>query len=154
MIVNRTLLLKVRPTEHILSMVCSWIRAQIVISAILLSCWVSGALKILYRNLQRPDLTAAGDLSARCFDFNTASFTSELEQRFDQLVIGGFKHAMVVAVDETSQAIVGFVEVGTLPSPVPVRKEWQGNIIEEYPESPYMGNVCVDPDFRRQSNSR
>ena len=59
---------------------------------------------------------------------------------------------MVVAEDAGTKEIIGFVEIGTMPSPVMLRTEWEGNIIESYAETPYMGNVCVDEGYRRQGS--
>lgn len=59
---------------------------------------------------------------------------------------------MVVAEDAGSKEIIGFVEIGTMPSAVLLRSEWEGNIIESYAETPYMGNVCVDEGYRRQGD--
>lgn len=110
---------------------------------------ISSALggTIQYRNLQRADLSSASDLVIKSFGLNE-QFADELTDRHERLVVGGFKHSMCVAVDDGT--VVGFMEVGMLPSPVPRRTEWQGNIVESYPESPYIGNLCVQEAYRRQ----
>ena len=111
--------------------------------------WMGFAAKVQYRNLRRADLIAAGELCQRGLAAE-AGIGAQLTQRFERLVSQGLKHAMVVAVDPSSDAVVGFLEVGTLPSPILMTVSWQGADLEGFPEVPYLANVVVDERFRRQ----
>ena len=110
---------------------------------------IASTSKVLFRNLRRADLAATGELCRRGLAAE-AGIGVELEDRFERLVSQGLKHAMVVAVDPQSDAVVGFLEVGTLPSPVPTPVIWNGVKAEGFPEVPYLANVVVDERFRRQ----
>jgi ribosomal protein S18 acetylase RimI-like enzyme len=57
---------------------------------------------------------------------------------------------MVVATDSESKEVLGFLEVGTLPSPVAETVEWEGATTQVRPEVPYLGNVAVSRECRRQ----
>ena len=105
--------------------------------------------KIQFRNLRRADLPAAGELCQRGLAAE-ADIGVQLADRFERLVAQGMKHAMVVAVEPGSEAVVGFLEVGTLPSPVPMTVAWRGADVQSFPEVPYLANVVVDEGFRRQ----
>jgi len=50
----------------------------------------------------------------------------------------------------TTTRIAGFIELGTMPSPVTIEKEWQGVKIATRPELPYVANLVVEESFRRQ----
>lgn len=83
---------------------------------------------------------------------------TKLAQRMaDAKKEGSFPHSFLVAtipssvVDETTneqeeQRLVGFLEMGTLPSPIPISID--GNVAR--PELPYIGNVAVSNDVRRR----
>jgi len=58
--------------------------------------------------------------------------------------------SMIVACDEIEDRIAAFLELGTMPSPVPVVTVWEGMETETRPEIPYLGNLAVSPLYRRQ----
>jgi ribosomal protein S18 acetylase RimI-like enzyme len=47
-------------------------------------------------------------------------------------------------------AVVAFLELGTMPSPIPIEKEWNGVKIFTRPELPYLSNLVVDGSIRRR----
>ena len=94
-------------------------------------------------------------------------YQQQLEKRMEELVKAGAQHALIVAVaeeekEETQNKIAGFMELGTLPSPIPIQNTnttttntWMGvqettTIATSRPEMPYLANVAVDKDYRRQ----
>ena len=62
-------------------------------------------------------------------------------------MLRGYKHAMVLAQADAS--VVGFMEVGMLPSPLP---RTEAGADETFPDVPYIGNLCVDPGYRRRGH--
>ena len=79
-------------------------------------------------------------------------YYDQLNERY-RLVTDGYKHAMIVACEKTEQeeeVIRGFIEIGTLPSPVLETQEILGTTQQVRPERPYFGNVVVDAAVRRQ----
>lgn len=118
----------------------------------LLLLWAVSA-KIQYRNLRQADLAAASALCQRGLSLE-AGFGLELEERFERLVLQRSRHAMVVAVDGDCEEVIGFLEIGSLPSPVPRTVTWKGASMEGHPEVPFLANVVVDEPYRRQGKSR
>jgi ribosomal protein S18 acetylase RimI-like enzyme len=118
---------------------------------------------IAYRNLRGEDIEQVGNLCSETFDgpfqwyqfldkqksINT--FQQQFSERYDNFVLKGFKHSMVVAVDPTSSEIVGFLEIGRLPRPLPKTKVWMNETIETRDDVPYIGNVVVQSEYRRAS---
>lgn len=45
--------------------------------------------------------------------------------------------------------VVGFVEIGMLPSPIKEEKEWNGVLTKATVDVPYLGNLVVDNEWRR-----
>ena len=148
-------------------------------------------MKIEYRNAQEQDLEGMATLCADIFDGpfpwhqplartkSIQEYKTQFSDRLLRLVDGGIKHAMIVAVtEEQSTNIIGFLEVGMLPSPI------EPNVVHEQPISntitssssssssesiwedvakaqsqgsnsrrsdvPYLGNVAVQETYRRQ----
>jgi len=70
-------------------------------------------------------------------------YAAQFSERYERFVVGGYKHAMIVAIEPSTEAhqdsIIGFMEVGQLPAPVEPRRE-----------APYFGNVAVSANVRRQ----
>lgn len=76
-------------------------------------------------------------------------YKKQLETRMETLVKQGAKHALIVAANDDAGEIAGFMELGTMPSPFPVLTTWQGIETEVRPEKPYLANVAVGRDYRR-----
>jgi len=83
----------------------------------------------------------------------------QLKERYEEKLRKGLNHAMFVAndddntidnYDDINDGVVAFMEVGMLPSPIPIIKEWEGNRIETYTDVPYIGNLIVSPGSRRR----
>lgn len=111
------------------------------------------APRLTYRNMRADDVPRVAALCRDSFDFS-AQFEKELQHRHESLVLRGYKHCMLVAEDPASGAVVGFTEIGLLPSPAPLAAVWGGADTEATVDVPYLGNLCVDPDYRRQSKRR
>jgi len=120
-------------------------------------------MKTTYRNVRESDIGGIAELVSETFDgpFNalqamqkSASYKNFLDQfqaRYDNFVKSGKKkHAMLVAVDESTQDLKGFLELGTLPSPIPVDVSWKGITMQITTDIPYLGNVAVSSACRRQ----
>jgi ribosomal protein S18 acetylase RimI-like enzyme len=60
------------------------------------------------------------------------------------------QNALIVAADE-NEKIAGFMELGTMPSPIPVVTTWEGIETNIRPEMPYLANLAVDKEYRRQN---
>lgn len=72
------------------------------------------------------------------------------------------QHMLIVAVDEKKDnAIAGFMELGTMTSPIAISQklvipegrqlnEGESEEISVRPERPYLANVAVDANYRRQ----
>ena len=100
----------------------------------LITNWLTAnRFPLFIRNVQRQDLTNIAELCADTFDGpfdwlrglkgdrarSVREYKDQLINRFDNLVTGGYKHAMFVACEDGGEGgIVGFLEVGTLPPPV------------------------------------
>eukprot|EP01031_Cornospumella_fuschlensis_P024216 gene24217-29285_t len=74
---------------------------------------------------------------------------SELQDRFVRYIGSGRQHAMLVAVNRTSQNIVGFAEVGMLPSPEQIKRTNETSQLSRRPDVPYLGNLAVCQSSRR-----
>jgi len=134
-------------------------------------------MKIDYRNLKVIDIDSCGILCAEVFEgpFEESSWFNpsanikrskainghrmQLQERYQEKLSKGLNHAMFVAIDDDNNienyndikdGIVAFMEVGMLPSPIPIVKEWEGNSIETYSDVPYIGNLIVQPGSRRK----
>lgn len=112
---------------------------------------------IEYRNAQERDLEDIGLLCSVAFDgpFNWFQVFEKakseetcklaIKSRYYNFVLKNNKHSMMVAYDKDTKKLAGFVEVGQLPSPVKDEDEAVS------PDVPYLGNVAVSPEYRRQS---
>jgi ribosomal protein S18 acetylase RimI-like enzyme len=76
-------------------------------------------------------------------------YQRQLEKRMKSLVQAGAQHALIVAADQ-NEKIAGFMELGTMPSPIPVVTTWEGIETTIRPEMPYVANLAVDKEYRRQ----
>ena len=68
------------------------------------------------------------------------NYKQQLEKRMKSLVEAGAQHALIVATDE-NEKIAGFMELGTMPSPVPITVVWEGIETPTRPERPYLANA-------------
>jgi ribosomal protein S18 acetylase RimI-like enzyme len=66
------------------------------------------------------------------------------------LVQAGAKHTLIVVANTESGEIAGFMELGTMPSPIPLMSQWEGIEIETRPEMPYLANVAIAEAYQRQ----
>lgn len=134
-------------------------------------------MKIDYRNLKINDIDSCGVLCAEVFEgpFEGSSWFNpspgmkrtkainghrmQLKERYEEKLKKGLNHAMVIVNDDDktidnysdiNDGIVAFMEVGMLPSPIPIIKEWQGNSVETFEDVPYIGNLIVSPGCRRR----
>jgi ribosomal protein S18 acetylase RimI-like enzyme len=120
-------------------------------------------MKIDFRNAKEQDIPAIAVLCSDVFDGpfewfkeiqkqkSINDFSKQLSERFSNLVTKGMKHGMIVATDsEAGNKLVAFLEIGSLPSPVTETAEWQGGVAQVRPDVPYLGNVAVSGDYRRQ----
>ena len=87
--------------------------------------------------------------------------SSQLYRRYEDFILQQRPHAMIIATDTgekedrdsyKGERIVGFVEIGLLPSPI-ISTTRVGNEFESKrrDEALYLGNVVVQRDYRRQS---
>jgi ribosomal protein S18 acetylase RimI-like enzyme len=141
--------------------------------ALLLFCccyWVLAveveAIQITYRTARSSDISGIARLLTETFEDDIPSwnilqwkmaenrYQQQLEKRMKGLVQAGAQHALIVAVavaaDENNEAIAGFMELGTMPSPIPVVAIWEGIETSSRPEMPYLANLAVDKEYRRQ----
>ena len=94
-------------------------------------------MKLEYRNAKDSDIASISELCSESFDGpfqwhqqiqkiqSIDSFKVQLKDRLTNLVAKGVKHSMIVAIDsEQSEkyAVVGFLEVGLLPSPIGMKE--------------------------------
>ena len=94
-------------------------------------------MKLEYRNARDSDIASISELCSESFDGpfqwhqqiqklqSIDSFKVQLKDRLTNLVAKGVKHTMIVAIDsERSEkyAVVGFLEVGLLPSPIGMKE--------------------------------
>ena len=163
-------------------------------------------MKLEYRNAKAADLEAISSLCSEAFDGpfqwhqaiakqrSINEYKAQLSDRLTNMVNRDAKHAMVVAVDG-SDGVVGFLEVGMLPSPLATdaviatsdttttiaataatdatavttvtdvtaatafvddslprdqASIWEQVLPLRREEVPFLGNVAVDPLYRRQ----
>jgi ribosomal protein S18 acetylase RimI-like enzyme len=78
-----------------------------------------------------------------------SGYQQQLEKRMSSLVQAGAKHTLIVVATESGE-IAGFMELGTMPSPIPVMILWEGIETESRPEMPYLANVAVGEAYQRQ----
>jgi ribosomal protein S18 acetylase RimI-like enzyme len=119
-------------------------------------------MKTSYRNAKEGDLNSIAELVAETFEgpfgflqvlqkkASYDNFQEQFSSRYNNLVMGGKKHAMFVAVDEETQRLEGFLEIGALPSPIPVDVKFAGITMPIVTDIPYLGNVAVSEDSRRK----
>jgi ribosomal protein S18 acetylase RimI-like enzyme len=130
---------------------------------------VVAAIQLKYRPARTTDLPGIAKLLTATFEnvpeWNVIQwkmaedgYKKQLETRMEKLVKQGAKHALIVAANEDAGGeIAGFMELGTMPSPLAVLSSttttttWQGIEIETKirPEKPYLANVAVGRDYRR-----
>jgi len=137
------------------------------------------SMNLVYRNVKTADMDAVASLCSEAFDGPFAwhqalakqqsvkEYKAQLSDRLTNMVQRDAKHAMVVALDGSE--VVGFLEVGMLPSPLanddddaivtsaadatPPRSVWEEAAEESRvsrAEVPFLGNVAVAPSHRRQ----
>lgn len=120
--------------------------------------------KFKFRNVQLDDIGSLAEMCAETFEgpfswLDTLKkrrfedeFKGQFKDRYTRLVQGGIQHAMILceAPGQGGTEVVGFLEVGLLPSPVVVPVSWEGQETESRPEVPFLGNVAVSPARRRQ----
>lgn len=103
---------------------------------------VQTRLDYSYRNMKGEDIDRVSQLCADIFEgpFNalqfiqkasaTSNFKTQLLDRYNNYVLMGAKHSMVVCIDEASaDDIIGFVEIGMLPRPANVQKKAKEDIV-------------------------
>lgn len=128
--------------------------------------------QISYRNAKSDDLNKIAELCVDEFDgpfpwykkmerlSKVNDLSQQLKLRYNTLILQERKHAMIIAVESANLSqdqprIVGFVEVGMLPSPFFSSVELQDGIItRRREESLYLGNVVVNQEYRRQGIGR
>jgi len=130
---------------------------------------------VAYRNLQEKDIPSVAELCSVVFDGgegwreadqnfdkveSVKGHMEVLNQRYRELVLKeesimsqnkrkpGNPHVMIVAVD--NESVCGFLEVGFLPSPIPVSVTWAGATVQQVTDVPYLGNVLVHKEYRRR----
>lgn len=115
---------------------------------------------LVYRNAKEDDILGIATLCSNSFDDEFSpdallsnmnsieNFRVQFTDRYNNYIKSGKKaHGMVVAEttlstnDETS-TIVGFAEIGMLPPPLSSLRLMKGDV-------PYLGNIAVASDFRR-----
>jgi len=90
---------------------------------------------------------------------------TELQRRFERITSGKELHAMYVVTEDEPELdayqsaaagregskgyVVGFVEIGMLPSPIKEEKEWNGVTAKSTVDVPYIGNLVVNKEWRR-----
>lgn len=133
-----------------------WFLAKIVVMivAIDILCVQSFNSKITYRKAKQSDLPSIANLLIQTFDVNdmvkdsgvssvanisTKSKEMHVEQLEKRLTLP--QHILIVGLHTKSKKIIGFMELGTMPSPVSTRRG------REYP---FLANLAVDSKFQRQ----
>jgi ribosomal protein S18 acetylase RimI-like enzyme len=124
--------------------------------------WPTLSMNLKFRNARIDDISGIARLLCDTFDSISAwnlvgrklaedGYKQQLRGRMEELVWGGAQHAMIVACDsDNAEALAGFMELGTMPSAVPVIQTWEGEKTETYPETPYLGNLAVADEYRRK----
>lgn len=116
------------------------------------------AIQLKYRTAKATDLPGIAKLLTKTFEGDIpqwnilqtklveAKYEKQLEKRMKELVQSPrFHHVLIVASTIDTNQIAGFMELGTMPAPIYTSTE--SNI---RPERPYLANLAVDKDFRRQ----
>jgi ribosomal protein S18 acetylase RimI-like enzyme len=115
-----------------------------------------------YRMARSDDLPAIAKLLNDAFektDEDTSGGTTakeiehKLQQRMTEMKSASLPHAFLVATTATcgdENSVAGFLELGTMPSPISMEKTWNGVQISTRPELPYVANLVVDGSLRRQ----
>jgi len=124
------------------------------------SLYATSSSSLRFRNVKAADVKPLAVLCAETFEGPFAiydflqrqryerEYEEQLSERLTRLVGGGVKHAMILAEDEGG-AIAAFVEVGLLPSPVPISGIAGGEEASR-PDVPFLGNVAVAESERRR----
>ena len=126
--------------------------------------------KYTYRMAKTSDLPAIAELLNDVFEnndytannekntenFNPKSIEEKLKQRMVEMKSSSFPHAFLVATptspsENLSSSVVAFLELGTMPSPIAMEKEWNGVKVTTRPELPFVANVVVNKSTRRQN---
>lgn len=138
-----------------------WFLARIVVMivAIDILCvqsFSSNVPKITFRKAKQSDLPEIANLLIQTFDVNdmvkdsgdpsvvfgnnipTKSKEMYVEQLGKRMTLP--QHILIVGVSD--DGIIGFMELGTMPSPISTRRQ-----ISEYP---FLANLAVDAKFQRQ----
>lgn len=137
-------------------------------------------LNVLFRNVKQDDLKSIAKLCYDCFDnplpwYQFLATDSNINKHYEQLlsrfqtIEKGYQHAMIVCIEDND--IIGFVEVGLLPSPIKKEsliiddstsdiqesmnvtesiKAAMTQEIQFIKEVPYLGNVAVSPLYRKK----
>jgi ribosomal protein S18 acetylase RimI-like enzyme len=121
------------------------------------------ASQIKYRTAKSSDISSISRLLIETFEGDIPSwnilqrklaqdgYQKQLSKRMKELVqAGDTQHALIVAIDMDIDRVAGFMELGTMPSPVPIMTTWQGVETTSRPEMPFLANLAVGEDYRRQ----
>ena len=119
------------------------------------------AMSLKYRPARTTDLPGIAKLLCVTFEeipewnvvkmkMSEDGYKKQLDYRMQRLVKRGAKHALIVVVPDNGNDVAGFMELGTMPSAIPVKSEWNGVETESRPEMPYLANVAVGTNYRRQ----
>jgi ribosomal protein S18 acetylase RimI-like enzyme len=126
---------------------------------------ISTNFKYRYRRATTADLPAIANLLNMAFDdcchdkHDCKEIEHKLRQRMTEDVSSSYPHVFLVASSSSSSSsslvnpsdgVVAFLELGTMPSPVPMEKKWNGIKIYTRPELPYVANLVVDGTCRRR----
>jgi ribosomal protein S18 acetylase RimI-like enzyme len=117
-------------------------------------------LQLQYRPARTSDLPGIAKLLTATFEqvpewnfiqwkMAESGYQQQLGKRMSSLVQAGAKHTLIVVATETGE-IAGFMELGTMPSPIPVKTMWEGVETDSRPEMPYLANVAVGQSYQRQ----
>lgn len=125
-----------------------------------LSTSTSSTGSITYRNAREDDLAHIATLLTDTFEgpyawyrqinrrIDIEQMRSQLADRFFRFVLAKKKHSMIVAMHNND--VIGFLELGTLPCPVPRNVTWQNTTVASTAEVPFLGNIAIATDFRRK----
>ena len=120
--------------------------------------------------MQSADIKSVAILCAECFNgpftfldilskkSSEDEYIKQLTDRYDNYVNKQAKHIMIVAENQNINSekceIVGFMELGTMLSPISKKsiEIWEGieTEVESRPELPFLGNVAVDNSYQRK----
>jgi predicted N-acetyltransferase YhbS len=118
--------------------------------------------EINYRKATTADLPAIAKLLNEAFDDDWGD-CKEIERKLGERMtenvvsVSSYRHVFLVAsssvvttAENSHGAVVAFLELGTMPSPIPIVKEWNGIKIDTRPELPFVANLVVDKSSRRR----